>query len=218
MKPISDFAETGAIKSVTVALTGDGRTEANILKAMAERHNGRKHALKLPEPMALLGHGNKKTGRMSGYSALRAIQTYVTRFGFTKFLFLLDVEHVDNPKNLSFEMTQALTALGFNAPNIKTLTDQAYLACCSLGSHAVFIHVVVCGKEKCIEENIASLIRLERGIEVSPNEHDVHVFLKQNGIDLYGLIKVSKLNNLKVAFKDLIAVFENMEKLYDKKA
>jgi hypothetical protein len=128
------------------------------------------------------------------------------------------VEHVDNPKNISFEITQALTALGFSTPNIKTLTDQAYLACCSLGSHAVFIHVVVCGKKKCIEENITSLIRLERGIEVSPNEHDVHVFLKQNGIDLYGLIKVSKSNNLKVAFKDLIAVFENMEKLYDKKA
>jgi hypothetical protein len=93
MKPINDLAERGDAKSVTVSLTGDGRTEINILRAMAELHNGEEHALKLPENVKLLGHGNNQTGRLPGYSALRVIQTYVN-IGFTDFLFLLDVEHV----------------------------------------------------------------------------------------------------------------------------
>ncbi|MGA2385443.1 MAG: hypothetical protein ABSG33_02800 [Candidatus Bathyarchaeia archaeon] len=57
------------------------------------------------------------------------------------------------------------------------------------------------------------LIRLEYGVQVSPREHDVHVFLKEHRIDLYGLIKNSNINNLRTAFKDLISVFEKIEEL-----
>jgi hypothetical protein len=131
---------------VTVALTGDGKTEANILRAMAERYNGAEHALKLPENIALLGHGNRKTEHLTGYSTLRAVQTYVTKFGFAKFVFLMDVEHVETPKNMCSEISERLKALGFSSPNIEILTSQAFLVSCNLGSNEVSIHVVIAGK------------------------------------------------------------------------
>jgi hypothetical protein len=215
MLPIDDFAEASGAESITIALTGDGSAETKILRAMAERHNGKEHALKLPEAIALLGHENMKPPLLTGYSALRKIQTYIIKFGFTRFLFILDVEHVDNPQNIGLEITKSLTRLGYNSLNIEKLADQAYLTCCSLGAYEISIYVVVCGKEKCIEENIAALIMLEHGMKIAPNKRGVSLFLDQKGLSLYRFIKGSKSDNLKAAFKDLVAVFENMEKIYN---
>jgi hypothetical protein len=73
--------------------------------------------------------------------------------------------------------------------------------------------VVICGKDKCIEENISSLILLEYGVQIEPKKHAIHVLLKEKNMNLYDLIKSSKRHNLKLAFKDLMVVFENIEKI-----
>ena len=63
MKAVTELGKIDA-KLVTISLTGDGRREQSLLKAFAERYNGKEFVLQLPATIAPLGHGNKLTGRL----------------------------------------------------------------------------------------------------------------------------------------------------------
>jgi hypothetical protein len=166
--------------------------------------------LQLPTTIAPLGHGNKLTGRFVGFSVLQTIKTYVSTYKFTRYLFLIDREHL-NDNDLISEIKNNLT--GFNQINITALAAQAFLISCNLGSHDLIIHVIVCGEKKCIEENIAKLILLEFGTHVEPIKPDIERALNQHDSNLYILIKNAKSNNLDQAFTDLTAAFSNIESI-----
>lgn len=209
MKAITDLGNID-VKLVTISLTGDGRREQSLLKAFAERYNGKKFVLQLPVTIAPLGHGNKLTGRFVGFSVLQTIKTYVSKYKFTRYLLLIDREHF-NDKDLISEIKRNLT--GFTLINITPLADQAFLISCNIGSHDLVIHAVVCGEKKCIEENIAKLILLEFRTHVEPIKPDIDRVLNQHGSNLYMLIKNAKSNNLCQAFTDLTAAFSNIENI-----
>src|ERR1035437_146750 len=192
MKTVTEPGNIDA-KRATISLTGDGRREQSLLKAFAERYNGNEFVLQLPATVGLLGHGNKITGRFPGFSVLQTIKTYVSKWKFTQYLFLVDIEHF-NDEDLILEISRNL--IGFNLINIIRLADQAFLIKCNLGSHELTIHVVVCGEKKCIEENIAKLILLEFGSQVEPTKPAIDQALNQNDSNLYLLIKNAESNNL----------------------
>jgi hypothetical protein len=73
------------------------------------------------------------------------------------------------------------------------------------------VHAVICGEEKCIEENITDLIFLEFGIRVEPEKPAIDQFLRQEAITLYLLVKNASSNHLRQAFTDLTAAFESIE-------
>jgi hypothetical protein len=198
------------VELMTIALTGDGRREQSLLKAFAERFNGNDFVLQLPAPVAPLGHGNKLTGRFCGFSVLQTIKTYVTKYKYSRYLFLIDSEHF-KAEDLVSEIKSNLA--GFDRVRITSLGDQAFLICCNIGSHDLTIHVVVHGEEKCIEENISKLILSEFGTSVKPIKSHIDRFLRQNGSNLYMLIKNAKSANLLQAFNDLSAAFSNMESI-----
>ena len=195
---------------MTISLTGDGRREQSLLKAFAERYNGKDFVLQLPATIAPLGHGNKLTGRFVGFSVLQTIKTYVSKYKFTRYLLLIDVEHF-NDIDLISEIKSNLT--GFNQIKVTSLSQQAFLISCNIGSHSLIIHAVVCGEKKCIEENIAELIYLEFGTHVKPIKPDIDRVLRQHDSNLYKLIKNAKLSNLCQAFADLTAAFSNIESI-----
>ncbi len=209
MKALTELGNIDA-KLATIALTGDGRREQSLLKAFAERYNGKEFVLQLPATIAPLGHGNKLTGRFQGFSVLQTIKTYVSKNGFTKYLFLIDMEHF-NDKDLISELKKNL--IGFNQIKITSVADQAFLINCNIGSHELTIHVVVFGEKKCIEENIAKLIYLEFSTNVEPIKPVIERTLKQHNSNLYQLIKNAKSNNLCQAFTDLNAAFSNIESI-----
>ncbi len=209
MKAVTELGNIDA-KLATIALTGDGRREQLLLKGFAERYNGEDFLLQLPTTIAPLGHGNKLTGRFSGFSVLQTIKTYVTKYKFTQYLLLIDKEHF-NDNDLISEIRSNLT--GFNQINITALANQAFLVKCNIGSHELIIHVVVCGERKCIEENIAKLIRLEFKTNVKPIKPGIERALNQHDSNLYILIKNAKSHNLCQAFTDLTAAFSNIESI-----
>jgi len=198
------------VELATISLTGDGRREQSLLKAFAERYNGNEFVLQLPATIGPLGHGNKRTGRFPGFSGLQTIKTYVSKWKFTRYLFLIDREHF-NDEDLILEIRRNL--IGFNRINITPIEDQAFLVRCNLGSHELTIHVVVCGEKKCIEENIAKLILLEFGSQVEPIKPYIDQALDQKGSNLYLLIKNARSNNLLQAFTDLTAAFSSIESI-----
>jgi hypothetical protein len=209
MKAVSELGNIDA-KLATISLTGDGRREQLLLKAFAERYNGEEFVLQLPANVALLGHGNKLTGRFAGFSVLQTIKTYVTKWKFTRYLLLIDREHF-NDEDLILEIRNNLT--GFNQIKINALADQAFLINCKVGLHDLTIHAVVCGERKCIEENIAKLIHLEFGTPVRPIKADIDQALNQHHSNLYKLIKNAESRNLSQAFTDLTSAFSSIESI-----
>jgi hypothetical protein len=209
MKAVSEPGNIDA-KLATISLTGDGRREQSLLKAFAERYNGEEFVLQLPATVAPLGHGNKLTGRFAGFSVLQTIKTYVSKWKFTRYLLLIDKEYF-NDEDLISEIKNNLT--GFNLVKINSLADQAFLINCNVGSHDLTIHAVVCGKKKCVEENIAKLINLEFGTPVKPTKSDIDRTLNQHDSNLYMLIKNAREKNLCQAFTDLTSAFSNIESI-----
>jgi hypothetical protein len=209
MRPTDELRNVD-VKSATISLTGDGRREQSILKALAERHDGSENVLQLPITVAVLGHGNKQTARYSGFSVLQTIKTYISKYGYRSFLFIVDIEHVNDAEDIASEIEDKLSELGFDAINMEVLENRAFLVKCKLGSYKIMVHAVICGEEKCIEENITELIFLEFGTSIAPKKPAIDQFLRQNRTNLYLLVKNASPNHLQQTFTDLTAAFESM--------
>jgi len=210
MRPVNDLKEVD-IESMTVALTGDGHWEHEILKALAERYNGNENVLLIPIPVALLGHGNRRTGRFSGLSALQAIKTYISKYRIKRYLFLVDKEHIRNTEDTSTELEASVREMGFSLPHTEPLAKQAFLVRCKVGSHDIVIHTVISGEEKCIEEDIAKLVNLEWNIDIEPKKWVIRSVLRQRGTNLFSFVRNAASANLTQALSDLAAAFESME-------
>jgi hypothetical protein len=211
MRPVSDLKEID-IEFITVALTGDGHWEHEILRALAERYNGNENVLLIPIPVALLGRGNRRAGRFSGLSALQAIKTYVGKYRIERYLFVVDIEHINETEEIGAELETNMRELGFSLPHIEPLGSRAFLMRCRVGSHDIAVHTVISGEEKCIEENIARLVKLEWNIDVAPSKWAIRSVLRQREESLLSFLKSAASTNLGQAFPDLTAAFENMEK------
>jgi hypothetical protein len=214
MKPVDDLKGIN-IDSVTVALTGDGRWEHPILKALAERYNGNENVLLITVPVGLLGRGYKQAGRFSGLSALQAIKTYVRDFRIKRYLFLIDIEHFSCTEEVQATLEASLRGANFILQHIEPLGEplgaQAFLVKCSDGSHEIVVHAVIAGEEKCIEEDIARLVSLEYDITIAPIKGLISNVLRQRGKNLFSFVKHAALTNLRQALPDLTAAFESME-------
>jgi hypothetical protein len=210
MKPTNDLKEID-VDSVTLALTGDGSWERVVLKALAERHDGSERALLIPIAVAVLGRGNRKTGRFSGLSALQSIKTYLdTRI--RRYLFLIDIEHINNEEGIKPDLEASARQYGFDLQRpVEVIGNQAFLIRCRVGSHEIMVHTVVSGRKKCIEENISTLISLQWGIDVESSKCAIRKILKQKGADLFSLVRTASTYNVRQALPDLTAAFESME-------
>lgn len=213
MKPVNEIKEID-IESVTIALTGDGNWERVVLKAMAERHDGNEQALLIPIAVAVLGRGNRKTGRYTGFSALQSIKAYVDT-DIRRYLFLIDIEHINNEKGIKPDLEASAKQYGFELQQpAEVIGNQAFLIRCRIGSHKIMVHTVVSGRKKCIEEDISTLIGLEWGIDVESNKCAIRKILKQRDTDLFSLVRTASSHNVGQAFPDLTAAFESMENTY----
>jgi hypothetical protein len=76
------------------------------------------------------------------------------------------------------------------------------------------MHVVICGKVKNVEEDLAELIFLEFGLRVDPTKPEIDNVLNKRGINLYDFIRNASKRNLRGALTDLTAAFESMETTY----
>ena len=71
--------------------------------------------------------------------------------------------------------------------------------------------MVIFGKNKCIEENVAELIKLEFGKDINPNKNSIKDFLKSHNLKRKSLIENAKLENLEATFNNLIHVIKELE-------
>lgn len=147
-----------------VVLTGDGRTDAEILKALCGKYDGRK-TIWYPKPPV--------KERKTGVGIFKASKIYAEKYKLTRFLVLIDREHFfeiikgrrkdrrkrDEPKIIRDYLKNTLNM------RIEQMTEltckSAWLITGKHGSHGMRIYIVIMGKKKAMEEELVRLILLE---------------------------------------------------------
>jgi hypothetical protein len=210
MKPVFELGSVD-VRYATISLSGDGRREQAVLKAFAERYNGNDFYLQLPSKGPRSVSGKRHNFNLVSFSALQAINTYASKIKCYRYLFLIDKEHVIAVRD--FPQTIKKKLVGFSQVVVSTLGPQAFLVRCRLGLRDIIVHAVVCGEQKCVEENIAELVFLELGVRVNPRKPDIDGVLRQRRLSLYELVKNAQLQNLKQSFSDLTAAFVSIERI-----
>ena len=188
-------------KEVTCLLTGNGKSELHIVKAICERHNGKEKTIWFPAfPRELLMPG-------AGLKALNAVKKLV-ELKIYSFLLLVDREHFRGGFLDEVENYLRSKGIVINGKPEK-ISEDALKIDCSIGAHKAVIYVVVSGSRKSIEENIALLIELEFSENVKPEKNEIKRFLcKHNIRNLEELVSNSKMENIVRAFPGLSLSFK----------
>jgi len=189
---------------IAFVITGDGRWEQVILKSIAKRYNGKDKVLYFPKsPFKSL----KKTG-LSCLDILRLEKeklNIVKKCG--KLLVLVDKEHVSNVEDIAKKLESLEVFEDFKMENNEDIVKIIG----NLGNREIIIHIVIFGKEKCIEEDVSELIKLEFGENINPDKNAIKDFLKSKGLKRKDLIENAKIENLEIAFNPLIRVIKFLE-------
>lgn len=189
-----------------IVITGDGRREFRVLSAVGRRYDGVKTLWFPKKPMKDV---------QIGLSPLEVLTLYPGKFKIYSFLYLVDREHfVDlSPKEKIKEYLK--NKLKIEIIEVKEINSSALYFSCKVGLHHVKLYVSVFGREKCIEEEIASLIKLTLHLNVEPEKGKIEEILKANNIkEEKDLIEKSStsIKDLENAFPGLASILEILEK------
>jgi hypothetical protein len=193
------------VKMVIGVLTGNGKREFKVLRAIAKKYNGSEKVLYFPRrPGYYLG---------SGLSVLQVVKIYVGKYGIKNFLCLVDKEHFTRTE-VEKEIEDKLREFGVEVNHAEQFSVNSESALCvngHVGAHNFVLWTAIVGKEKCIEENIAKLIEMEFGVKVKPAKNGIAKTLKEHNIDIEKLVASASLKNLKLSFPSLDLVLRSLE-------
>ena len=72
------------------------------------------------------------------------------------------------------------------------------------------LYLAVMGEEKCIEENLAKLIRLRFGEEVGPTKRELDKWLKSRGMNERSIIEGAGEDVLRKSLPNLVTLLEEI--------
>jgi len=207
MKLIEDLGKDNA---QFLIITGDGRTELKVLRALSEKFNGKDLILFFPFPPR-----SKKTG----LSALNVIKTY-SNIGINSIIFVVDGDiFEEDPADIKIQ--EHLKSIGIQIVNI-TLIQDAFLINCKYGNRNIVLYCIISGPQTFIEEEIVKLIELKLGKKIDLSgkrdvdwkkrvKREVMKNLRDNKIKLDELIKNTRKEKLEIAFPNICAVLKKIE-------
>ncbi|XRO77396.1 hypothetical protein ACO3VM_02375 [Methanocaldococcus sp. 10A] len=192
---------------IAFVITGDGRWEQVILKSIAKRYNGKDKIIYFPKSPF---KKSKKIG-LSCLDFLKLEKEKLNIFNKCKNLVvLIDKEHVQNNEDVINRLNylNVFDKIEINKNSENLIIVEGKL---KNKNNILKIYVVIFGKYKCIEENVAELIKLEFGKDINPNKNSIKDFLKSHNLKRKHLIEISKLENLEASFNNLIHVIKELE-------
>ncbi len=178
-------------------LIGDGPRDLRVLRATAEKYN-HSRVLKVPQTPI------RGTGLVN---VVKSVSTLANmRLRVSKYLVLIDKEHVDSLENVRNELLK----FGFEVLSIKVLGRYSWLFRVRKGAKEISIYFVVLGMIKCIEENLARLIEIVYGEKVGRNKEDVNKWLRKHGLSDYELVSSAPRSKIEEAFPDLTKALKEL--------
>ena len=191
MRVETDLNNVNPQKILAYVVTGDGRAEYEVLCGLAKKYNGKYKILlfqKSPEH------------KITGLHVLKSLKTIYKINSYTTFLVLLDREHFDTHL-LRKILSQEFTEFEIEGNNPYVIIAKPFR-----------IFLVILGIHKCIEEDIATLISLEFGMDIKPDKTVIRRFLREKKIkSRVKLIESSKKGNLERAFRPLTQALHMLE-------
>jgi len=181
------------------AIFGDGPFDKRILREILRRFDG-KHSVLVPTlGFTVIG----------GQRAVRAVAWLIdNKQKFSMFpseiWIIIDREHKK-------ELLESLK-IYFQCRGVLERGSVLKMSVSRTGIEYVDLVVVLMGKERRIEENIAILIKEHMKMDVKPDKREIGKILRERGITLRELIMRSEKKELKKAFGELIDMLENYEK------
>lgn len=199
--------ELKGAKTIIWVLTGNGPDESKVLKGAARKYNGSEKVLFFPMLPRGFHYG-------AGLAILKITKIYVSKYNATKFLCLIDKEHVETAEAVGKEIKSKLREFGVEVINIQVLSakdEEALFVEGKVGAHNFTLCIAINGREKCIEENIAKLLEARFGESVKPTKEGIKSALKKYRIDIEQLINDAKISEIKPSFPAMHAVLSRLE-------
>jgi hypothetical protein len=178
-------------------LTGDGRTERRILRAMCSKFDGRTLTLFFPSPPKSGGTGLRNLVKgaklvMTGRQPLYA-------------LLLLDREFIGTPRlqDVCLEFGIRVDVMEDN----ESFTEADFVA----GNQRAHVYMAISGTTRNIEEDVSTLIKEVRGDIVEGSKDEIRSYLNHHDMSLESLIEEANLGDLERAFVGLTRALHRIE-------
>jgi len=193
------------VKLIIGVLTGNGRREYRILKAIAKKYDGSEKLLYFP----------RRPGYLPGakLSVLRVVKVYVSRYKINNFLCLIDKEHFTGT-DIEKEVEEKIREFGIEVTQIQRFnanTENAIYLNGIVGTRNFTLWMIIAGKEKCMEENLAKLIEIKFGEKIEPTKSNITEALRKHDMDTEKLLASVSIEQLKQSFPALNFVLSRLE-------
>lgn len=187
-------------------LSGKGSTEFKVLKAVAKKYDGSDKVLYLP----------KRPGYHpgSGLSVIKVVKIYVDKYRIKNYVCLIDKEHFTEEAAIEKEIEEKFREFGVEIRNVQKFSVDSEKALCikgTVGVHEFTFWVAITGEEKCIEENIAKMIKIKFGIEIESTKNNVDKTLKERNLAMEKFIASASMAHLKASFPALNLMLSSLE-------
>ena len=160
-------------KEAVLALLGNGRDDVRVVGAVATKLDGVSgEKLALPSGTSLVA------ARTGGLAIIDSLRVYVEKFGVSRFLVVLDKEHV---KNLS-QVVERFGKLGMEV-EAEELSENLLRVRGLLGYRRFWAAVAVLGTQEHprLEYHLSQIIKCVCGVEVEPTKQAIKSELRKRG-------------------------------------
>ena len=207
---VSDKLEPAA--KFALVLTADGKWERRVLTGLAPKLDG-KFLLWFPPPLGRTG-----LQRLAEAIKVHLEEAYGARPGMRVrsicMLILVDKEHFRRPENARPEFVEALMKMGIDVLDSGPTEDKdAFFVNGKYGHRPFKALVAILGIEKCLDEQIALLLKQYKNIQVEPNYGSIMRAMRSLGEDLEDIIAERSLAELKRIFPSILAALRSLERL-----
>ena len=205
--------DLGKLRAQFLIITGDGRNELKILRALPEKYNGYDLILFFPFP---------PRSRKTGLNALNTLKDYKSD-RINSIIYIVDGDTFEG-ESADVKIQKHLKSIGIDIINITPIRD-AFLIKCTSGDQEIVLFCIISGPKTFIEEEIAKLIelKLRKKIDLSGNrdnnwkkrvKKDVIQTLRENKVKLEELIKNTGFMKVEASFPNICAVLKKIEDDY----
>lgn len=219
MRVVDELGASSEEEVASVVITGDGRAEYRRLQPIADRFNEEKVLFFPSRPdrhlSTIVGRRSETsyTGK-PGFEALDGLLALKSHYPFSRFLFLVDREHINNDSAEELE-TKVKEIAQEDEIDITELDDRAFRCGFHIGSREITLFAAIIGDEfGCFEDGIATLLERRWENSINPESRDE---LKGKVTDILGdsglesLVDSCQRSDLKHSFPNLCAVLAEYE-------